>query len=128
MTTNRLSKADLYRAACAPRELPDNFADSLRWHLICDEDQITYPWGNVGSSPKDVALRVAVGLAGEWRGLAEASRKLGHEEPEGDEPSQYLAAMYAGQNHQAMYCANRLLREMVQELYRFEVPEEERVL
>lgn len=126
--SEHLSKADLYRAACAPRELPDNFVASLRWHLIRDEDQITYPWGNVGSAPKDVALRVAVRLAAEWRDVARVSRELGHEEPDDDKRSDYMAGLSAGQNHQANYCANTLLREMVQNMYRHEVPEEERVL
>lgn len=121
--TDYLSKADLYRAACAGRFLPDTFADSLRWHLICDEDQVPLGDDNVRSSPKDVALRAAVGLAQEWKGLADASRELGQE---GE--SSRLADYHQGSNHQAHYCANMLLRHLVQELYRDEVPEEERVL
>lgn len=122
--TDYLSKADLYRAACAGRQLPDNFADSLRWHLIRNEDQVPLGNDNVRSSPKDVALRAAVRLAEEWKGLADASRELGQEEGE----SSRLADYHQGSNHQAHYCANILLRHLAQELYRDEVPEGERDL
>lgn len=124
--TDYLSKADLYRAACAPRDLPDNFADSMRWYLIQDADLIVTRDGGVRDDYKSVALRCAVRLAEEWRGLAEASRELGHESEDDGDPK--MAWYHMGENHQAKYCANTLLRHLAQELYRDQVPEEERVL
>lgn len=118
-----LSKAELYRAACDGRRLPDAFTRSLRWHLIRDEDQVPLGDDNVRSSPKDVALRAAIHLAEEWTGIAESSRRLGH--GVGGSP---MANYHSGCNHQAIYCANMLLRQLAQELYRDEVPEEERIL
>lgn len=123
-----LSREDLYRAACAPRFLPHNFIDSLWFRLIQDEDQMPTERGDdVRSSPKDMALRAAVGLAREWREAAEGSRRLGHAE-HGDSRSGVAAERNAAQNHQAIYCANTLLRHIAQELYRHLVPREERVL
>lgn len=116
--TEYLSEADLYRAACAPRELPDTFVASMRWHLIRQGSANTLA----------VALRSALTLAEEWKGLAEASRELGQEEAREGQPSEWMAGLIAGQNHQATYCANMLLRHLAQELYRDCVPREERVL
>ena len=107
-----MTKADLYRAACAGQPLPDGFVKSLRWHLI-----------RAGSADaKSVAIRAAISLAEEWKGVAEASRALGQEEKSS------LADYHAGSNHQATYCANMLLRHLAQELYRDSVPRGERVL
>lgn len=124
ITDGYLSKAELYRAACTARDLPGTFTRSLRWHLIRDEDQVPLGDDNVRSSPKDVALRAAIHLAEEWTFIAESGRRLGRER--GDVSP--MADYHSGSNQQAMYCANMLLRQLAQELYRDEVPEEERIL
>lgn len=123
ITDGYLSKAELYRAACDGRKLPKTFTQSLRRHLIRDEDQVPLGDDNVRSSPKDVALRSAIRLAEEWLSVAESSRRLGH--GVGGNP---MANYHSGSNQQAIYCANTLLRQLAQELYRDEVPEEERIL
>lgn len=126
-TTERLSRADLYRAACAGRPLPDNFADSMRWWLIREATDERLIGGGVRTDRFTTSLRAAVRLAEEWRGLAETRRELGQEDGGEDRPD-WLRDMISGQNHQAMYCANMLLRHLAQELYRDYVPREERVL
>lgn len=119
-----LSRANLYRAACTARSLPDNFTASLRWWLIRDATDVPIPGtDNVRTDPFTTALRAAIGEAESWRGEAEASRELGQEE----EGTSKLATYHAASSHQAVYCANMLLRRIAQELYREHVPREERV-
>ena len=122
-----LSKADLYRAAVAARPLPDVFAESLRWWLIKDAPMVEIPGAdNVRTDVFTTALRAAIGTAEEWRLVAEASRELGRENTISTAPNdQFLAGLHSGQNHQAIYCANMLLRHITQELYRDQVPDEE---
>jgi hypothetical protein len=117
-----MSKANLYRAAIAGRPLPDSFTISLRYWLIKDADLVPIPGrDNVRTDVFTTALRTAISTAEEWRDVAAASRELGQE---ADRTG--LGRYIAGQNHQATYCANTLLRAITRELYADEVSEEER--
>lgn len=125
--TNYLSRGDLYRAACAGRPLPDNFAESMRRWLIREATDERLLGGGVRTDRFTTSLRAAVRLAEEWRGLAETSSRR-REAEEAADKDEYLLGMVDGQNHQADYCGGMLLRHLAQELYRDFVPEGERVL
>lgn len=126
-----LSGADLYRAACAPVGLPDNFTDSLlRYivHLEVGHEVYVKEVDNWHSPAWGVGLRSAVGEAAEWLALSDYEP----DHPKKDDPdyeSKMMSHMYfiAGQ-HEKRYCANTLLRRMVQSLCRNEVSDDERVL
>lgn len=125
-TDQHLSRAELYRAACTPRHLPDNFVASMRYWLIKDATWVPVPdtddADRVRTDPFTTALRAVIGEAEFWLGQVEVSRKLGQEEPH-----DRAAAYRQGSNHESTYCANTLLRRIAQELYREHVPQEERV-
>lgn len=127
-TAHYLSKADLYRAAVAGQPLPDTFVISLRFWLIEDATMVEVPGQEYRRSDVfTTALRSAISLAQDWRDIATASRELGHEDTSSTAPKdQFFAGLFSGQNHQATYCANMLLRTIARGLYGYEVPEEER--
>lgn len=129
-----LDRADLYRAACAPRELPATFARSMRWWLIVDSTDTYQPDSRdpsqVFTDPFTTALRAAIGQAQDWADVAKASHELEQDvhRPDDTLEERTRASYCMGQNHQALYCAHNLLRTIAQELYRQHVPAEERVL
>lgn len=127
-TLHYISKADLWRLARQPAPLPEVFAISMRYWLIADEAMIPLSGAdNWRSDPFTTALRAAIGKAEEWRDIATASRELGQEELSSLETKDIRLAGYtAGSNHQAVYCANTLLRTIAEELFAGDVPEEER--
>lgn len=111
-----MSQADLWRAARAPHPLPDAFAQSMRYWLIANATMVEVPGrDNWGTDPFSTALRAAIGKAEEWRDIATASKELGREELSSLETADIRRAGYAaGSNHQAIYCANTLLRTIAE--------------
>lgn len=121
-THHYIERADLYRAAIAPRPLPTAFATSMRHWLFVDATLVEIPGrDNVRTDVFTTALRAAIGTAEEWKDITEASYRL---DKEIDLTG--LGRYIAGQNSQSIYCANRLLRTIAQELYAEHVSEEER--
>lgn len=117
-----LSRADLWRAATAGQPLPETFTISMRYWLIVDATMVEIPGvDNVRTDVFTTALRAAISTAEEWRDVAKASRELNQEVDRTG-----LGRLIAGENYQAIYCANTLLRAIARELYAEHVPEEER--
>lgn len=123
-----MSQADLWRAARAPQLLPDAFAPSMRYWLHANATMIPiHSRDNWRTDPFTTALRAAIGKAEEWRDLATASKELGHEELSSLETADIRRAGYAaGSNHQAVYCANMLLRTIAEYTFADAVSEKER--
>lgn len=98
-----LTPPDIYRAACALKSLPENFATSMRayvFYLERGHNVYDVTTDNYYSPSWGTALRAAIGQAEEWLGLDTI----------------------------AEYHGNTLLRRIAQELCRDTVPPEERLL
>lgn len=113
---NYLTRPELYREACTPREgLDEHFVASLRWRIIQDDPGY---WDkerdNHFSQPWAVALRAAIGEA--WDSYQEAEYMLSHE----------AHGSYTAEAHGKRYVAIKVIRNIARELYRTTVPDDER--
>lgn len=115
---NYMTRPELYREACTPREgLDEHFVASLRWRIIQDDHGY---WDkerdNHFSQPWAVALRAAIGEA--WDSYREAEYMLSHESH----------GSYTAEAHGKRYVAIKVIRSIARELYRTTVPDDERIL
>lgn len=101
-----LTPQEMYKIACTPKDLPENFAQSLRAYVIFLErghEVYNETTDNYYSPSWGVALRVAIGQGEEWLRLGKTMVE----------------------HH---YYGASLLHRIAQELCRDTVPFEERVL